>query len=113
MTLKPSVLRELSDEHALTPQPIRDKYVDDATDRLCLEDELQRYSFVYRMNESTSEWMNMMYKLQHLFGSYFMNEKWLEFRLPIEWTSIVYWRNISYKWMKFKSICLPNEWFDI
>lgn len=39
--MKPSILRELSEETQLAPQPPRFNYADDA-DKLILEDELQR-----------------------------------------------------------------------
>lgn len=39
--LKPSILKEVSEEHQLIPQPIRTEFTEDE-DQLILEDELQR-----------------------------------------------------------------------
>lgn len=50
--LKPSILREISEETQLAPQPARDNYVDD-TDKLILEDELQRIRLLGKMDVHT------------------------------------------------------------
>lgn len=46
--LKPSILRDISEETQLAPQPVRENFVDD-TDALILEDELQRIRLLGRM----------------------------------------------------------------
>lgn len=46
--LKPSILRDISEETQLAPQPIRENFVDDS-DVLILEDELQRIRLLGEM----------------------------------------------------------------
>lgn len=47
--LKPSILRDISEEAQLAPQPVREKFVDDS-DVLILEDELQRIRLLGKMD---------------------------------------------------------------
>lgn len=46
--LKPSILRDISEETQLAPQPVRSNFVDE-TDQLILEDELQRIRLFGKM----------------------------------------------------------------
>ena len=48
-SLKPSILRDISEECQLAPQPIRDNCVDEA-DKLILEDELQRITLIGKVD---------------------------------------------------------------
>lgn len=47
--LKPSILKEISEESQMTPQPIRNNYADDS-DILVLEDEVQRIQLLGEIN---------------------------------------------------------------